>query len=268
MDITTILNRKNSAALIAAEAQFAQQLAQSAQLDSRGSSEMGSEQGASHPGEHPMMSYPSHAPAPPLQQTPSVPPGMRYPSPTHPNNGVPMMSNTYVPGPYPPSADTAHDEPRRTKSGGDPPPKTFHCGTCAKGFARRSDLARHGESRPQRTALLRHIELTGAAERIHTGIRPHACEWPGCGKQFIQRSALTVHSRVHTGEKPHMCERCGKVCCFAFPLAGRYFTDTSFSSSPSAIHRRWRDIAGSIRANGRTSVLTQTAKRPSRVAPH
>lgn len=48
-------------------------------------------------------------------------------------------------------------------------------------------------------------------ERIHSGIRPHACEHPGCGKQFIQRSALTVHARVHTGEKPHMCERCGKV---------------------------------------------------------
>lgn len=50
-----------------------------------------------------------------------------------------------------------------------------------------------------------------SVERIHSGIRPHACDWPGCGKQFIQRSALTVHARVHTGEKPHMCERCGKV---------------------------------------------------------
>lgn len=49
------------------------------------------------------------------------------------------------------------------------------------------------------------------SERIHSGIRPHVCDHPGCGKQFIQRSALTVHSRVHTGEKPHMCERCGKV---------------------------------------------------------
>src|ERR1700753_2531719 len=49
------------------------------------------------------------------------------------------------------------------------------------------------------------------AERIHSGIRPHVCDWPNCGKQFIQRSALTVHTRVHTGEKPHMCERCGKV---------------------------------------------------------
>ncbi|KAI7250091.1 hypothetical protein KC335_g17309, partial [Hortaea werneckii] len=46
--------------------------------------------------------------------------------------------------------------------------------------------------------------------RIHSGVRPHVCDHPGCGKQFIQRSALTVHTRVHTGEKPHMCERCGK----------------------------------------------------------
>lgn len=49
------------------------------------------------------------------------------------------------------------------------------------------------------------------SERIHTGVRPHVCDYPNCGKQFIQRSALTVHQRVHTGEKPHMCERCGKV---------------------------------------------------------
>ena len=48
-------------------------------------------------------------------------------------------------------------------------------------------------------------------ERIHSGVRPHQCDYPGCGKQFIQRSALTVHARVHTGEKPHMCERCSKV---------------------------------------------------------
>ncbi|KXX83374.1 Zinc finger protein with KRAB and SCAN domains 3 [Madurella mycetomatis] len=71
-----------------------------------------------------------------------------------------------------------------------PPLKAFPCSTCAKPFARRSDLARH--------------------ERIHSGIRPHVCDYPGCGKQFIQRSALTVHQRVHTGEKPHRCERCGK----------------------------------------------------------
>lgn len=104
------------------------------------------------------------------------------------------------------------DESGRASTGSTGLPKAFACSTCQKGFARRSDLARHGEtvSSPLHFTSLSLMHVS--TERIHSGVRPHVCDHPGCGKQFIQRSALTVHSRVHTGEKPHMCERCGKVC--------------------------------------------------------
>jgi len=102
-------------------------------------------------------------------------------------------------------------------------------------------------------------------ERIHSGIRPHVCDYPGCNKQFIQRSALTVHARVHTGEKPHMCERCGKVSVDRM----EYTFDTKLTdvvySSHSATLVLWQGIVESTLENDRTNVHMRIVRRPLRV---
>ncbi|KAF3481306.1 zinc finger protein 58 [Arthroderma uncinatum] len=184
MDITTILNKKASISVVAADVhQLQQHLAQATDAKSRSPSEMGSEHGsASGPPSDHQNTYPSST-----QSLPQMAHLAQYHAQAQANShGMNGSHNNYAHS----AGDYARNGNGSMRPSGLPALKTFHCQTCSKGFARRSDLARH--------------------ERIHSGIRPHACDWPGCGKQFIQRSALTVHTRVHTGEKPHMCDRCGK----------------------------------------------------------
>eukprot|EP00035_Acanthoeca_spectabilis_P002802 m.89619 g.89619 ORF g.89619 m.89619 type:complete len:229 (-) comp11760_c0_seq1:278-964(-) len=44
----------------------------------------------------------------------------------------------------------------------------------------------------------------------HKGIKPFACDEPGCSGRFAARSALKRHAILHTGARDHTCEHCGK----------------------------------------------------------
>lgn len=33
--------------------------------------------------------------------------------------------------------------------------------------------------------------------KIHIGIKPYVCKYPGCVKKFVQSSNLNAHSKVH-----------------------------------------------------------------------
>ena len=94
--------------------------------------------------------------------------GMRYPSPQLPqqNNMTPMIQHSYHPTATPDqgyqqqaslgavqtpvSTDHSQIDGGRASTGSSGLPKAFACSTCSKGFARRSDLARHGMTNHRR----------------------------------------------------------------------------------------------------------------------
>lgn len=143
-----MLNNKSSAAVAAAERQFHQQYAHVVQ--DRPTSDAGSQNESSS--EH-SSGYSSRSTRPlqAMPHVPNLPNGVRYDPSTQLEHPIALLAsrypthnlgleNEYTQGPY---QDAQGHHPSRS-SGGSEAVKAFACATCGKGFARRSDLARHG----------------------------------------------------------------------------------------------------------------------------
>lgn len=109
-------------------------------------SDTGSERGNSpHDSEHSRYSAPRYAP--PMTSGNLAPDGLRYPSPTSMQHPLPMMQqpyraeSTFDNGMIPQQQSQA---PAARQPADSVAQKAFPCSSCGKGFARRSDLARHG----------------------------------------------------------------------------------------------------------------------------
>lgn len=87
-------------------------------------------------------------------------------------------------------------------------PSTIKCKYCGRVFPRDKSLNAH--------------------ERIHTGLRPYSCDFPGCTRAFTQSGQLKTHQRLHTGEKPFKCSV--SECKMAFTHANRHCPNHPYST--------------------------------------
>ena len=122
-----MLNARHAAA---ADAQLRQQMHQAARLDARNTYTMNANHAAvnhhrSIPQDTSHLGYASLNHSPPTQQ---------------------MTPDSFMMGQSQPDSEEISNGNERLA--GEPAPKSFACSTCAKRFARRSDLARHGKRSP------------------------------------------------------------------------------------------------------------------------
>jgi hypothetical protein len=149
MDIKEIVNSKGPKGAAAAAAAAANGAAQDlhllhsiSQANSIPMSDAGSERGNSpHDSEHSRYSGSRFVQ---LNGINGGPNGMRYPSPTAMQNALPMLQQPFRSENGFDNSMTQHESNQGGRQSAEG--KAFPCSTCGKGFARRSDLARHGNN--------------------------------------------------------------------------------------------------------------------------
>ena len=146
MDLPNILNDKGpAAAAAAAEQQLQQHLAEATHSNGGGYSESGSDQGIS----------PQSRSCQSLRALSNMGGAGRFPSPPRSQQSISLMPDSFIQPNIAPDngfgnkyqhdgqqSDQALGGSRLSDNNGTV--KAFACSTCQKGFARRSDLARHG----------------------------------------------------------------------------------------------------------------------------
>jgi uncharacterized Zn-finger protein len=82
----------------------------------------------------------------------------------------------------------------------------FKCKKCEKSFKLKNELNNHqaeahGDLKPyicfKCKASFSKQNALRVHQKIHMGIRPYNCPYPGCGKSFVEKGNMKAHFKVH-----------------------------------------------------------------------